>query len=409
MNFEIRDRAGAHIDPSHRRPLFSRLAIQSVATVELTTSLPSGRIMALYFFKPVVWNDQGYLRPGGSKFISGYPAEHGFGHEEWNNSDRLEFSDNGQRLRVFHTERFGNQPLSTHNGRIFVFMIASLKGKQYLVGVAGEATSLFDDKEKRHELADRLHLDNLWEDAWRLPSVRDLHGSESEFRHLWSDQYDWVPTWVCPADCYLSLKNPVVLDPQILTGKGRLITMYGGFSEIDRRVALRILDLIPSTEDADVLSRLTMLCGGNSDQDLLDDIEQIQEQTTLSATTRKALVDARRGQGKFRRDLEHLWDNACAVTGCSVRAVLRASHVKSWHSSSNVERLDLHNGLLLAAHLDALFDAGLITFNDDGSMLVSDRICQKDREELRLGNGLRKAPSDGLKEYLADHRRGLKR
>ena len=34
--------------------------------------------MALYFFKPVVWNDQGYQRPGGAKFRSGYPAEHEF-------------------------------------------------------------------------------------------------------------------------------------------------------------------------------------------------------------------------------------------------------------------------------------------------------------------------------------------
>jgi hypothetical protein len=48
--------------------------------------------MSLYFFKPVVWNDRGYQRPGGAKFLSGYPAEHGFGHEERNNNfDRLEF------------------------------------------------------------------------------------------------------------------------------------------------------------------------------------------------------------------------------------------------------------------------------------------------------------------------------
>jgi len=43
--------------------------------------------MPLYFFKPVVWNENGYLRPGGAKFTSGYPFENGFGHEEWNLTD----------------------------------------------------------------------------------------------------------------------------------------------------------------------------------------------------------------------------------------------------------------------------------------------------------------------------------
>jgi hypothetical protein len=62
------------------------------------------------------------------KFTSGYPAEHGFGHEECNNSDRLDFSENGQQFRVFHTEGFGNQPLSKHIGRIFVFDNPVLSG-----------------------------------------------------------------------------------------------------------------------------------------------------------------------------------------------------------------------------------------------------------------------------------------
>jgi hypothetical protein len=107
--------------------------------------------MSLYFFKPVVWNDRGYQRPGGAKFLSGYPAEHGFGHEEWNNnSDRLEFVENGKPLRIFHTEGFGNQPLSDYSGRIFVFMIASHKGKQYLVASAGRATWLGDQNSIPH-------------------------------------------------------------------------------------------------------------------------------------------------------------------------------------------------------------------------------------------------------------------
>jgi hypothetical protein len=54
--------------------------------------------------------------------------------------------------------------------------------------------------------------------------------------------------------------------------------------------------------------------------------------------------------------------------------------------------------------LDALFDAGLISFGDDGLMLISKRVLEKDREQLRLGGALRGSPSEELKRYLAYHR-----
>jgi hypothetical protein len=70
-----------------------------------------------------------------------------------------------------------------------------------------------------------------------------------------------------------------------------------------------------------------------------DDVAVIEQDTTVpDETTREALVDARRGQGKFRRDLEKRWNDACAVTNCSIREVLRASHIKPWARSSNENR-----------------------------------------------------------------------
>jgi hypothetical protein len=57
------------------------------------------------------------------------------------------------------------------------------------------------------------------------------------------------------------------------------------------------------------------------------DVEQIKKRIK-DRTTRKALIDARLGQGQFRADVEKLWNSACAVTGCGIAAVLRASHIK---------------------------------------------------------------------------------
>lgn len=123
-----------------------------------------------------------------------------------------------------------------------------------------------------------------------------------------------------------------------------------------------------------------------------------------ASTTREALVAARVGQGPFRAALLRYW-GACAVTGVSEPAVLRASHIKPWRISSDAERLDLYNGLLLAAHLDALFDAGLITFDAEGRMTVSPLLAPEDRAQLGIVEGLRlRAVEPKHEDYLAHHR-----
>jgi len=119
------------------------------------------------------------------------------------------------------------------------------------------------------------------------------------------------------------------------------------------------------------------------------------------------LVKARRGQGRFREDLLDYWGRCCAVLGCNVESILRASHIKPWSKSTDDERLDPNNGLLLVANLDALFNNGLITFSDDGRMIVSDLLSQEERALLQLHCGLRKPPSERQRKYLQYHRREL--
>ena len=128
------------------------------------------------------------------------------------------------------------------------------------------------------------------------------------------------------------------------------------------------------------------------------------EEAQISATTRSALVDARLGQGRFRRELMRRWGSACAVTGCRVGAVLRASHCKPWRASDNSERLDSNNGLVLAANLDALFDAGLITFDEGGEMLVASVLSEQEQRALGLPEKLMRSPGSKLRSYLTYHR-----
>ena len=69
-------------------------------------------------------------------------------------------------------------------------------------------------------------------------------------------------------------------------------------------------------------------------------------------------------------------------------AALEASHIKPWADSNDSERLDPNNGLLLTASLHKLFDAGLISFEDSGKMLVSSKLSQSEREIKPASNNL---------------------
>jgi hypothetical protein len=139
------------------------------------------------------------------------------------------------------------------------------------------------------------------------------------------------------------------------------------------------------------------------------DINEIKKRRDISERTRKQLIDARRGQGEFRRGLLQKW-GGCSVTRCSVNEVLRASHIKPWKAASDQERVDPNNGLLLTATLDALFDRGLISFENKGNMIVSSRL--RDDACLILlphERNLIREPSDCQQEYLAWHRREVLR
>lgn len=104
------------------------------------------------------------------------------------------------------------------------------------------------------------------------------------------------------------------------------------------------------------------------DEQLLPDLRDIENNPAIPETQRLQLTKARVGQGLFRNRVM-LRDQRCRVTGVADPRLLIASHIKAWKDSSNAERLDGNNGILLSPHLDRLFDAHLISFEDDGHML----------------------------------------
>lgn len=118
------------------------------------------------------------------------------------------------------------------------------------------------------------------------------------------------------------------------------------------------------------------------DEILSRDIQNILEDVQTSVTEKLQLINARIGQGLYRKKLIELW-GACSVTHYPNCSILVASHIKPWSVSTAEERLDKFNGLLLVPNIDKLFDMGLISFRTTGAILISNSLEQPEALGIR--------------------------
>ena len=77
------------------------------------------------------------------------------------------------------------------------------------------------------------------------------------------------------------------------------------------------------------------------------------------------------------------------MTGCDCLEMLIASHIKPWRDCVGMEAIDQMNGLLLLPNLDRAFDRGLISFDDKGGILLSDRLPESLVMTLGIRNDMK--------------------
>ena len=138
-------------------------------------------------------------------------------------------------------------------------------------------------------------------------------------------------------------------------------------------------------------------------------IDAVKQDNRIPETTKQAIVLARRGQGLFKKRVSVI-EHACRITGISRSEHLRASHCKPWRDSSNEERLDGENGLLLTPNADHLFDRGFIGFDNNGDVLISPVAHQESLAKLGIGISMRRNVggfSEGQQRYLEFHRENV--
>ena len=129
----------------------------------------------------------------------------------------------------------------------------------------------------------------------------------------------------------------------------------------------------------------------------------------IKGTEREALIRQRIGQDIYRQALIDYWGGSCALSGIDIPEILRASHAKAWSEcETDAERLDVYNGFLFRADIDALFDRHLITFADEGCLIPSPRLTDYQLRALNLdGKRYITHISPQHLPYLAWHRQRL--
>lgn len=133
--------------------------------------------------------------------------------------------------------------------------------------------------------------------------------------------------------------------------------------------------------------------------------QELKYRNIPNETERKGLITSRVGQGAYRKSILYRWNFKCAVTNYSKPEILIASHIVPWKDATNEVRLDVDNGILLSPTYDALFDQHLISFENNGQIILSETLAKSNYKELGVtGKEVIKDLSVENFQYLERHR-----
>lgn len=126
----------------------------------------------------------------------------------------------------------------------------------------------------------------------------------------------------------------------------------------------------------------------------------------IMETEKEQIIKSRIGQSAFKKALLAV-EKKCNLCGVSDERFLVASHIKPWSQSNNQERLDINNGLLLCPNHDALFDKGYISFDEDGTIMISDSLDVDTKIFMNVNESMNISMNENQQVYMKWHRENI--
>ena len=142
---------------------------------------------------------------------------------------------------------------------------------------------------------------------------------------------------------------------------------------------------------------------------VIEEAQKIEKEISslnVDGASKKAFINIRVNQGTFRDKLLKKY-NRCCLCGVENQTLLIASHIKPWAESEPKEKLDVNNGFLMCPNHDKLFDKGYITFDDNGKIIISDRLTENDKVFLNVDSRMQIELTKSNKKYLKFHRENV--
>ena len=139
--------------------------------------------------------------------------------------------------------------------------------------------------------------------------------------------------------------------------------------------------------------------------DEFNEISEIIDEAGQIGLDKTATAKVRVNQSLFRNRLLCRYQKCC-ISGCGVseKQLLVASHIKPWCEAEPEERTNVNNGLLLCPNHDKLFDEKWISFDDNGRILISDRLSANDQMFMNVNPNMNIAVTEQMKPFLKHHR-----
>lgn len=171
----------------------------------------------------------------------------------------------------------------------------------------------------------------------------------------------------------MKLVNLASFDPQL---QMRNIKGLNHASKHDKEIFIEFYNNPESLANAseEVLDRLTTKINDSKSEDpIIPHQVKTPTGTTGTETETETIIRARRVQRFFRESVLANYDYKCALTGITITSLINASHIIPW-SQNRQRRADPTNGLSLCVLYDRMFDRGLLTFDVNLRVVLSNEI-----------------------------------